>query len=418
MKGNKYYILFAFLIFSLFSIAQEQTDSLKNGSLLKEGEFSFVPLPIIGANPTVGILYGLAFSSSAMLGNPKNTRMSTSLGTINYSTNKQFLSFIKTNIYTHDDEWILLGDWRYFDSSQPTFGLGTGPESNKLVTNDSIEYQDGMFTKPIDEKQMMEFHYIKLSEIFLKKINHYFYLGIGFHLDYHYQINDHLLNLDTTNNQAIQITSHYSYSKKYNFEPDEYTLSGISLDAVYDSRDNAANPYRGRYALISYRINSSILGSTQNSTNLWLEYRDYFSVSKRHPRNLIAFWAFADLQTSGVRPYMDLGAIGWDQFGRSGRAYTQGRFRGNNLIYNELEYRQHLWGSKKNPELIGAVAFINATTASNIDSGISLYQYMNLGYGIGLRLMIVKSSRINVTVDYAWGDYGAHGIFINANEVF
>jgi len=29
-----------------------------------------------------------------------------------------------------------------------------------------------------------------------------------------------------------------------------------------------------------------------------------------------------------------------------------------------------------------------------------------------------KASRTNVTIDYAWGDYGAHGFFLNVNETF
>ena len=408
-------ITFFLLSHAAYSQLVEATDSTYTG--LKKGETSIVPLPIIGANPTVGILYGVAVSANAMLGAHTNTRMSTSIGTVNYSTNEQLLTFIKTNIYTPQDEWILLGDWRFFDSSQPTFGLGTGPNS-RLILSDSLEYKDGFFTKPIESSQQMEFAYVKLSEIVLKRVAQSFYLGLGYHLDYHYNIKDNLLDTDTVDGNAPTITNHYSYSKLHGFDPTEYSLSGISLDAVYDSRDNAANPYRGRYALLSYRINPEFMGSTQNSTSLWLEYRDYISLSKKRERNVLAFWAYADIQTTGVRPYMDLGATGWDQFGKSGRAYTQGRFRGNDIIYNELEYRFHLWGSKDNPELFGGVAFINATTASNYDNKINLYQYMNLGYGVGLRVMVVKSARINVTIDYAWGDYGAQGIFINANEVF
>ena len=413
----KFRVLFILLIFS-YSTIYAQNDSLPKQKVKSINNMSFVPIPIVAANPTVGILYGLAFSSTAILGDPANTRMSTSSGTINYSTNKQFLSLIKSTIYTSGDEWILVGDWRYFDSSQPTFGLGTGPESTKLLTSDSIEYEDGMFTKPIPESQMMAYRYIKLSEIVLRQINKSFYLGVGLHLDYHYKIEDHLLDLDTTNGNRPQITSHYGYSLLHDYDPEEYVLSGFSLNAVYDSRDNSANPYSGRYALISYRINPEMLGSDQNSSSLWLEYRDYFSVSKKRKRDLIAFWAYADLQITGTRPYMDLAAIGWDQFGRSGRAYIQGRFRGNSMIYNEVEYRKHIWGTKKNPDLFGAVAFLNATTASSYDSGQKLYKYVNFGYGIGLRVMLIKASRINLTLDYAWGAYGAQGIFINASEVF
>ena len=263
----------------------------------------------------------------------------------------------------------------------------------------------------------MEFNYLKLSEIALHKIKKSVYLGVGYHLDYHYNIKDNLLKLDSIGGPP-RITSHYAYSIKHGFNPETYTLSGLSVNFVYDSRDNAANPYHGRYALVSYRMNPKFMGSSQSSSSIWLEYRDYFGVSKKRERDLIGIWIWSDLAISGTRPYMDLGAIGWDQFGKSGRGYTQGRFRGNNIIYSEVEYRVHLWGNKKNPELIGCVVFANATTASNIDADIRLFNYINYAYGIGLRVMVQKPTRLNVTLDYAWGQYGAQGFFINANEVF
>ncbi len=410
-------LIFIFLFISESVLSQGQHPIPSDTIHLNKGESSIIPLPIVGANPTVGVLFGVALSANAMLGDYETTRMSTSVSTVNYSIKNQLLAFIKTNIYTPGDKWILLGDWRYFDSSQPTFGLGTGPESSKLIT-DSIEYKDGMFTEPIDDEQLLHFKYLKLSEIVLKEVHEYVYFGVGYHLDYHFDIRDNLLSLDTANGAKPKITSHYSYSTFHGFNTETYTLSGLSMNFLFDSRDNAANPYKGRYALISYRINPVFLGSSQNSSSLWLEYRDYFSVSKSRPRNLIALWLFGDFSISGKRPYMDLGAIGWDQFGKSGRAYTQGRFRGDNLIYSEVEYRAHLWGSKKNPELFGAVAFVNATTASNTDGGIDLFQYINYAYGIGFRVMLQQEARINVTIDYAWGQYGAQGIFINANEAF
>ena len=415
------YLLFFSIIFFLTIAPQSlnaQSKEIRSDSVLslKKGDIKLLPVPIFGANPTVGFLYGVAVSGNAMLGDPKNTRMSTSISTLNYSTNKQLLMFIKTNIYTPGDKWILLGDWRYFDSSQPTFGLGTGPQSSKLVST-GFEYPDGMFSEPISTDQMLEFNYIKLSEIALKKVKKSVYVGLGYHFDYHYNIKDNLLKLDTIGGPA-RITSHYAYSKAHNFDPETYTLSGFSLNFVYDSRDNAANPYHGRYALASCRINPEFIGSSQNSTSLWLEYRDYFGVSKKRERDLIGIWLWSDFEISGKRPYMDLGAIGWDQFGKSGRGYTQGRFRGNNIIYSEVEYRAHLWGTEKSPELIGAVVFANATTASNMDANINLFKYVNYAYGIGLRLMVQKPTRINVTIDYAWGQYGAQGLFINANEVF
>jgi len=114
-------------------------------------------------------------------------------------------------------------------------------------------------------------------------------------------------------------------------------------------------------------------------------------------------------------PYLDLPAVGWDQFGRSGRAYPQGRFRGQDINYFEAEYRVPL---QKNKDTFGAVAFVNGTTASNRDAGQGLYEYVNPGAGVGLRIMINKAARTNLALDYAWGSYGASGFYLSVNEAF
>ena len=405
MKKTK--LLMLFLLFALFTtnFAQEKNNAPQ------EGKIYFSPLPVLAVNPTFGFMYGVAASTSMFRGDPSNTRMSTSLGTFTYTTKKQLMFTFKSFIYSSQDNWILLGDMRYFDSSQPTYGLGTGPQSAKLAAQ-GIEYEEGMFSAEIPDAQLMKFKYIRFHETALKKFKENLYFGLGYHLDYHYDIVDDLLNYPDT------ITSHYSYSIANGFNPEKYTLSGLSLNALYDSRDNAATPYKGRYALMTFRFNPEFLGSSKSSSSLWLEYRDYFSVSKEKPQNLIALWTYANLQTSGDLPYMDLPAVGWDQFGRSGRAYTQGRFRGQNLVYAEVEYRVHLMGFKFNPNFMGAVVFINATTASNKSANIGLFQFIDPGFGVGLRFMMDKTSRANLTLDYAWGKYGSHGLFLNVNETF
>ncbi len=395
-------------------IKKEKKEAKKNRPP-KKVDIYFAPLPVIAVNPTFGVMYGLAASTSMFVGDPSNTRMSTSLGTLTYSSKKQFMFTFKSNVYLPEDNWILLGDWRYFNTSQPTYGLGTGPQSAKLAGN-GVEYEEGMFSEPIPDAQMMEFQYVRFHETALKKIREYFYAGVGYHLDYHFDIKDNLLNLDTI---PPVITSHYGYCTTHGFNPEKYTLSGLSVNAMYDSRDNAATPYKGMYALLTFRYNPTFLGSSKSASSLWLEYRDYISLSKKpQPSHLLAFWIYGNFQTSGDLPYLDLPALGWDQFGRSGRGYTQGRFRGQNLIYSELEYRVHLLGTKKNPDFLGAVAFINVTTASNKDANIDLFQYIDPGYGIGLRVMMNKTSRTNLTLDYAWGKYGSHGLFLNVNETF
>lgn len=413
MKKIVHTVLLGLFFYGLTHAQQDVTPTAKNqGKLIRE--FSFIPMPVLAANPANGFMYGVAPSASWLMGDVSTTSRSSMVSSIIYTTKKQLILTLKTNVFLKDDSWNLMGDWRYFVTSQPTYGLGTGPQSAKLVSEGfPTDYNDGNLTNGIEDPQMMEFTYVRFHETFLKRIQETrFFAGVGYHLDIHSKINDQLLDLDT---MPQTITSHYAYSTKNDFDPTGYTLSGISLNGLYDSRDNSIFPYSGRYAFVSFKINPEFLGSAKSSSTLWLEYRDYFPINKNRPRHQIAVWAYGNFVTSGQVPYLDLPAVGWDQFGRSGRAYPQGRFRGQDINYFEAEYRLPL---QKEKETFGLVAFVNATTASNRDAGQSLYEYINPGAGLGLRIMINKKARTNLALDYAWGSYGASGFYLSVNEAF
>lgn len=400
-----------FLVPSICGWAQSQTGS-EEESEKKQKNFSIIPLPAIAYTPSTAWMFGVAPGASWFMGDPSNTSISSGLGSLIYTTKKQWIITAKTNMFLEGDRWNLMGDWRYFITSQPTYGLGTGPQSAKPVGS-GIEYEDGLFIDPIPDAQMMEFNYIRFHETVLKRIQDTrFFVGLGYHLDIHSKFNDNLLNLDTV---PPVITSHYGYQTLAGISAESYTLSGISLNALLDSRDNAINPYSGRYAFVNFRINPSFLGSDKNSSIIWLEYRDYVNLSKERLRHLIGFWTYGWFVTSGDVPYLDLPAVGWDQFGRSGRAYTQGRFRGLDLWYGEIEYRFPLMREK---ELLGGVVFVNGTTAGSREGGIGLFDYLDYGYGVGIRIMVNKKSRANLNLDYAWGKYGASGFYLGINEVF
>ncbi len=64
------------------------------------------------------------------------------------------------------------------------------------------------------------------------------------------------------------------------------------------------------------------------------------------------------------------------------------------------------------------MVFVNGTTASNRDANISLYRYVDVANGLGLRIMIMKKTKANAAIDYAFGKYGAHGFYFGINEVF
>jgi hypothetical protein len=179
------------------------------------------------------------------LGSPKDTRLSSGFFTATYSSKKQALYTLKTNIYTDHDRKILIGDWRFFMSSQPTYGLGTGPQSRILLEEERQEFVLGDYEDSIENAELMEFNLIHFQETVLFKVRPGFYLGAGYLFDQYWKIQDNLLDLDT---DPPDITNHFAYSIKHDFDPEGYIISGPGISAMYDARDNINNPYNGRYA--------------------------------------------------------------------------------------------------------------------------------------------------------------------------
>lgn len=130
----------------------------------------------------------------------------------------------------------------------------------------------------------MKFNYIKFHQIVNKKITKDLYAGIGYHFDYYYSIQDENLNLDT---MPVLMTPHYYYSTNNSYNTTDYMLSGLSLNLVFDSRDNMINPYKGYYVNINYRYNFKFLGSDWDASSRWMEFRTYLGLSKKHPSILL-----------------------------------------------------------------------------------------------------------------------------------
>src|SRR6185295_701028 len=114
---------------------------------------------------------------------------------------------------------------------------------------------------------------------------------------------------------------------------------------------------------------------------LALDVRTYKKVTTSG-RQKLAFWFLGDFVTGGHPPFFDLPTTGAD--GRSARGYSEGRYRGDHLLYGETEYR----GTLTSNGLIGFVAFANATTISDAMRGTSLFDSVAPAGGIGMRVLL------------------------------
>ncbi|MDW5290611.1 BamA/TamA family outer membrane protein [Formosa sp. PL04] len=364
--------------------------------------------PIIGSNPAIGFMMGvggqLAFKRSG-----ENTHYSMISGSAQYTTKNQMLFLMKNSIYSKNNKFFLTGDWRYQIFSQPTYGLGTDAPEDGI-----LDYQynlSGQETSIDSLAQPLKFNFLRFYQSISYNITRSLYIGAGYYLDSYSNIVDEKLNL--TPGDTL-LTSNYAYSKKYGFNPEKYASSAIGLNMVSDTRDNMINAYKGHYAMISWNSSLKILGSDKSADYFSMEGRFFQPLSKTNPRHLIAFWVMGESSPEGELPYLILPATAYDQRSRSGRGYAQGRFRGNQMMYAETEYRFPI---SQCSGLWGGVLFANATTANNPTLSVDLFDSIKPGYGFGARLMVDKKSRTNLAMDIGFGE-NSFGFYLSAGETF
>ena len=373
-------------------------------------QVSMLILPTISSNPANGFLVGIGGNVVWFMGPRETTRISLIGFSASVTSKQQFLSFIKSSIYTKENRYFLFGDLRYFRYSAPTYGLGTDSPPDSTDFQGNWVWQ-GADTRDTEGAYPLFYDLLKIHETVSREISKNLYAGLGYHLDYFWTIIDDKLNLDTL---PKQVTPHWSHCKLYGFSDNEYVLSGLSLNLMFDSRDNLINPYTGYFVNINYRFNPTWLGSDQNSSSLWMEFRTYVGLSQRRPRHLIAFWLFSNIQISGEQPYLTLMALGEDQKGRSGRGYIAGRYRGEDIMYGEIEYRFPISPCS---QILGGVVFINATTTTNQTTQVHLFDYVRPSFGVGLRAMFNKHTRLNVNLDFGFG-YKSKGFYFSGTDTF
>jgi len=403
-----------FLLFSFLVVSQSRTDTIPKCAVKslpeifkkKDSVLNFKPIkdsfflviPVIGSSPATGFLYG-AVTQYTFKGKEVEDKYSSFNIGATYTTKKQLLVNVKNTLLLNNNKIYLNGDWRYYIFSQDNYGLGS--DIIPPVRNDE-DFVLGALAQPMD------YDYLKFHQTVSFRIASAFYIGGGVHIDGYANISDKLLDVPND-----ILTEHYKYSEKYGFSTNEYYVNGLSLNFVFDSRDNQVNANNGWYGNINFRDNPAFGKNQASSSILFTEFKYYVPLSKTNLQHVLAFWTYGQFLTHGELPYLNLPAIGWDKTSRSGRGYTQGLIRGQDLAYFETEYRFPISCN----QLFSGAVFANFTTASDKDRNIKLFDAVQPAFGVGFRILIDKASRTNLVLNQAWGRK-SKAFYLNAGETF
>jgi len=346
-------------------------------------------LPAIGYNPSIGFLLGINFVRSSYYGDPSNTKLSVAQLDVSATTKKLIIARFRHNIFRANNKWNLQGNWQYMRNYILDYGLG-----EEAAKDPPVDY-------PI------RFNYFRFTEKIYRELSNTFFAGLGVSFDLRNNIDDEKLD------SGLQ-TPHYRYSVENQFNPEKYNVCGFILNFQYNTREHPNRSFGGVYADLNLRYNTKLIGSTKESAQLYTELRKYFSLSRKNPEHVLAFWYWGSFLLWGDLPYIELAGTAYDTYNRSGRGYTFARFKGPEFAYGEVEYRIPISQVSK---LFSAVVFANFQSASD-GKNISLFDRIDPGYGAGIRIQFNKRARTNICLDYARGRYGSSGIFFALNEAF
>lgn len=92
------------------------------------------------------------------------------------------------------------------------------------------------------------------------------------------------------------------------------------------------------------------------------------------------------------------------------RGYYQGRYRDNNILVLQTEYRMPVW------QRFGCVAFGGVGDVSHKMSGFSTNS-LKYTYGFGLRFQLNPKENINLRLDFGFGKE-TFGLYLALGEAF
>jgi hypothetical protein len=350
----------------------------------KSGRLYFSGAPSLGYSLSSGVAELIVANGAFYTSEEKGAKLSNVYSDAVYTQNHQFIFKVQSNIWSKGNRFNVVNDWRYYSYPQKTFGLGGTNDLNKFANQN--------------------FKYLRLYQTVLKSIKPNLFAGIGYNLDYHWNITGDTLNEPDGDAGVISNINAYGIS-------DKSMSSGLSANLLFDNRLNSINPAGGFYANIVFRQNMKSLGSDNNWQSLTVDLRKYIALPSKS-NNILALWSYNSITLNGNPPYLDLPSTGWDTYNNTSRGYIQGRYRSKNMIYFEAEYRFKI----SRNGLFGGVVFANAQSFTDWPS--NSYRNIAPAAGFGLRTKFNKYSRTNIAIDYGFGQNGSQGIFVNLGEVF
>ncbi len=370
---KKRIVLLVFLIlFCFFNVSGDRADDDEDkqvAELRNKKNSGLLISPILFYLPETRIAYGVAGNYVFRLGDSnREYRPSTISPVLIYTQNKQFKALLTGDIYLKKGDYHIIADIVFQKYPDKFFGIGS--------------------YVPDEQEEFFTPHIFGIEISFLKKIRKHVNLGLRY---------------DFQKFSMIELEEGQLLSKGDIPGSQDSLLSGISLLANLDSRDNVFFPRRGEFCRFTARFFNKIIGSEYTFQSYRLDLRKYFPLFSSH---VLAVQSIVQNQT-GTVPFHKLSRMGGQYVMRG---YYEGRYRDRNVVVLQAEYRLPVFWR------FGAVGFAGV---SDVAHRFRDFKFDNLkySYGFGLRYLFNKNEKMYVRFDIGFGK-GVSGFYFSVFEAF
>lgn len=328
----------------------------------------YLVFPQIGRSPETGFLSGIYYLQLFKIGHDSTARTSNTETTISFTQHRQFLAELNNTILFHKEKFILRGTNSFSKYSE--FFWGVGSDSRR------------------EDRELVEFNTYQLVQRLTYSFGHHVFAGLQYQ---YYQVSD-------VRSKKGGLLDSLNFTGAHGSK-----TSGLGLLFLYDTRDNVINPTRGTYFDASNFVNAKLLGSNYEFNNFTVDTRRYLPLGRHQ---VLAFQGLLNFN-SGEIPFRQLAAMGGDIMMRG---IYKGRYRDNNLLALQAEYRFQVW------RFIGMTLF---ASGAEVTHEISNFNYSNVkySYGFAFRLMLIEHERINVGMDFGFSK-NTTAVYIGLGEAF
>jgi hypothetical protein len=344
-------------------------------------------LPLIFYTPETRWAFGAGGTYSFRFKDePETSRPSQFVTGISYTLEKQFLSYLSFQLFKNDEQYKIYGEVGYYHYFYYFYGIGN--DEDYLYNDTTLAYQ---------EPYNVNYPRLKLNA--LREVAPNFYLGVQSWFEQQ--------NISKTDTAAFGRLQDKSITGS-----EGGIIAQLGVVANYDDRNSVFYPTKGNLIEVLATFNSKALGSSFNFQRYSIDAAKYFTFNDKHT---IAVNAIGDF-IFGNAPFFQLAELGGT---KRMRGYYQGRYRDNNSLILQAEYRvpilENVITSGFFKDRFKVVVFGSYGGTAPKISAFDLQDF-KYAYGAGLRFRLTDAG-INLRLDYGRTPIGSN-FYVTFNEAF